>query len=128
LCDQLTKLLREALTKAHADYKAAHEAGMATLKNDENWVQLTPEQKNSLLAAEKLTKVPQVDTSTEAKVLESLDAMSLSTWSDRNAALPARFERVRLAAAELMEPEAVYVKIPSRTLKTPDEVREWVQT
>ena len=128
LCEQVTKLLRDALTKSQADYQAAHEAGMAGLKADDNWVQLTPEQKNQLLVAEKLTNVPQVDTSTEAKVLESLDAMSLSTWSDRNAALPGRFERVRLAAAEFMEPEAVYVKIPSRTLKTPDEVREWVQT
>lgn len=25
-----------------------------------------------------------------------------------------------------MEPEAVYVMIPSRTFKTPDEVRQWV--
>ena len=28
---------------------------------------------------------------------------------------------------QLMEPEAVYVKVPSRPLKTPDEIREWVQ-
>ena len=127
LCDQVTKLLRDALTTSQADYQAAHESGMETLKADDNWVQLTPEQKNELLVSQKLTKVPQVDTSTESNVLESLDGMPLSTWSDRIAALPSRFDKVRLAAAELMEPEAVYVKIPSRTLKTPDEVRDWVQ-
>jgi len=127
LCDQLTGLLRDALTRSHAEYKTAHEAGMEMLKADENWTQLTPEQKHELLVAQKLTKVPVIDTSGEAKVLESLDAMSLSTWADRIAALPARFDKVRLAAAELMEPEAVYVKVPSRTLKTPDEIRQWVQ-
>jgi hypothetical protein len=127
LCDQLTGLLRDALTRSHAEYKTAHEAGMEMLKADENWTQLTPEQKHELLVAQKLTKVPVIDTANEAKVLESLDAMSLSTRADRIAALPARFDKVRLAAAELMEPEAVYVKVPSRTLKTPDEIRQWVQ-
>lgn len=127
LCDTLTGLLRDALTRSHDEYKAAHDAGMAMLKADENWPQLTPEQKHGLLLAQKLTKVPAIDTATEAKVLASLDAMSLSTWADRIAALPARFDKVRLGAAELMEPEAVYVKVPSRTLKTPDEIRDWVQ-
>jgi len=127
LCDTLTGLLRVALTRNHGEYKAAHEAGMAMLKADENWPQLTPAQKHELLLAQKLTKVPTIDTANEPRVLASLDAMSLSTWADRIAALPARFDKVRLAAAELMEPEAVYVKVPSRTLKTPDEVRDWVQ-
>jgi len=128
LCDQLTKLLRDALTVSHETYQNGHDAGMAMLKADENWQQLTPEQKHELLITEKLTAVPSIDTASEIKVLESLDAMSPSTWSDRIAALPARFEKVKLAAAELMEPEAVYVKVPSRTLKTEDEVREWVKT
>lgn len=128
VCDRVTKLLRDALSEAQATYEVAHEAGMAMLEADENWVQLTRDQKEGLLAAEKLSSLPQVDASTEAKVLESLDAMSLSTRSDRYAALPARFERVLLAAAELVEPEAVYVKIPSCTLRTPGEVREWVQS
>ena len=74
------------------------------------------------------TRIPTIDTASEVKLLESLDAMTLSTWADRIAALPARFENVRLAAAELMEPEAVYVRVPSRTLKTPDEVRDWVKS
>ena len=128
LCDQLTKLLRDALTASNKAYQTAHDAGMEMLKTDDNWQQLTPEQKHELLTAEKLTAVPSIDTASEVKVLESLDAMTLSTWSDRIAALPARFDKVKLAAAELMEPEAVYVKVPSRTLKTEAEVREWVKT
>ena len=127
LCDTTTGLLRDALTRSHEEYKTAHDAGMAMLKADENWPQLTPEQKHEILLAQKLTKVPAIDTANEAKVLASLDAMTLSTWADRIAALPARFDKVRLAAAELMEPEAVYVKVPPRTLRNPDEVREWVQ-
>ena len=89
------------------------------LKADENWQQLTPEQKHELLRAEKLTALPihrHGERGQGAGVARRDDA--LATWSDRIAALPARFDKVKLAAAELMEPEAVYVKIPSRTLKT----------
>ena len=56
LCDQVTKILRDALTKSQADHQAAHEAGMVMLKADDNWVQLTPEQKNGLLVASMLIK------------------------------------------------------------------------
>ncbi|MBI2566519.1 MAG: BREX system P-loop protein BrxC [Candidatus Schekmanbacteria bacterium] len=93
LCEQVTQLLRDALTASQNAYQEAHDVGMAMLRADQNWEQLAPEQKHELLAAEKLTKVPPVDVSSEVKVLESLEAMSLSTWSDRIAALPARFQK-----------------------------------
>jgi len=127
LCDTTTGLLRDALTASRDEYQAAHDDGMAMLKADENWPQLTPEQKHELLLAQKLTKVPAIDTSNDAKVLESLDAMSLSTGADRIAALPGRFDKVRLGAAELMEPEAVYMKVPSKMFKSPEEIRTWIE-
>ena len=127
LCEKLTGMLREALRGDHKEYKATHETGMTMLKADDNWIHLTPEQKHGLLIAEGLTVVPEIDVTSEGKVLASLDGMPLSTWADRIAALPSRFEKVRLQAAELMEPEAQYVKVPRVTLKTEDEIRTWVK-
>ena len=127
LCERATTLLREKLTRCRADYQAAHDAGMAMLKADDNWTQLSPDQKHELLLAEGLTAVPEIDTADEGKVLATLDAMPLSTWGDRIAALPARFSRVQIQAAELMEPEAAYVKLQAATLHSEDEIRAWVK-
>ena len=127
LCEKVTTLLREKLTSCREQYQAAHDAGMAMLKADDNWPQLTPEQKHELLLTEGLTVVPDIDTADEGKVLASLDAMPLSSWEDRLAALPARFNRVQLKAAELMEPEAAYVKVQASTLHSEDEIRDWVK-
>jgi len=127
LVSQVAQQLREALTAARVAYKAAHEEGMERLKNDTNWQQLTPEQKHQLLSEEFLTKVPDVNTATTDAVLASLRAMSLGTWADRTAALPTRFQRVLRKAAELMEPDAVYVKLESKTFKSREDIEAWVQ-
>lgn len=126
LRDQLTQLLRDALIQAQREYREAHEAGMRLLEQDENWSKLSEEQRHGLLAEEKLTVVPEISTGTTHDVLTTLRGMPLGTWSDRCAALPGRFDKVRLNAAELMEPQAVYVKIPARTLKNADDVKAWL--
>ena len=52
--------------------------------------------------------------------------MSLSALTDRVAALPSRFDAVLVAAAELMEPEAQFIKFPQRTIKTDQEIDQWL--
>jgi hypothetical protein len=126
LCGRITQLLRDAFNNAYKEFETAFEAGMETLRPDENWKQLTPEQRNSLLSEHGLVPKPTVSTGSEQEILASLRAISLGNWADRTAALPTRFEKVRKAAAELMEPETVYVKVKSRTLRNPGEVEVWL--
>jgi len=126
LCGRIAQLLREALNGAYKEFEETFEAGMETLRTDENWKQLTPEQRNSLFSEHGLVPKPTVSTGSEQEILASLRAISLGNWADRAAALPTRFEKVRRGAAELMEPETVYVKIKSRTLRNPDEVEVWL--
>ena len=52
--------------------------------------------------------------------------MSLSALTDRVAALSFRFDAVLVAAAELMEPEAQFIKFPQRTIKTEQEIEKWL--
>ncbi len=127
LVSAVAQHLREALVQARDGYQTAHDEGMERLRNDENWEQLTPEQRHELLAEQHLTKVPDINTGTTDAVLSSLRAMSLGTWSDRTAALPHRFQLVLLKAAELMEPDAVYVKLESRTFKSKDDIKAWTR-
>jgi hypothetical protein len=50
-----TQLLRDELNRLDRAYKTNHKAGMARLGEDPSWQKLTPEQRNTLLADQKLT-------------------------------------------------------------------------
>ena len=128
LVASLTQLLREELNRLHTDYQTRHQSGMARLDADSHWRQLEPEQRNSLLAAQKLTlaDAPKVRVANTDEVLATLDRLSLSSFADRVAAMPARFEQVAQAAAELSEPQAQFVQVPRRTLKTDTEIDAWL--
>lgn len=129
LIANITQLLRTALNKLDADYRARHDEGMERLRNDSNWAQLEPEQRNMLLSEQKLTEAerPKVNVQSTEDILKTLEALPLAMFSDRVAAMPGRFEQVMMGAAELMEPEAQFVRIPRRTLKTTEDIDSWVE-
>ena len=128
LVANLTQLLREKLNRLNNEYQAKHAAGMARLKNDANWQQLDPEQKNSLLSKQKLTLAdsPEIKLASTDEIVLTLQRITLSALSDRVAAMPSRFDAVLVGAAELMEPEAQFVKLPNRTIKTEQDVDTWL--
>jgi hypothetical protein len=59
-------------------------------------------------------------------VLETLGRCALSTFADRVAAIAARFDDVASDAAKLCEPEVQFVHVPRRTLKTEEEIENWI--
>ena len=128
LVASLTQLLRDELNRLHGDYQTRHKNGMARLDADTNWQQLEPEQRNSLLAAQKLTlaDAPKVQVANTDEVLATVDRLSLSSFADRVAAIDSRFDAVLVAAAELMEPKVQFVKLPSRTIKSEAEIDAWL--
>lgn len=129
LIANLTQLLRDELNHLDKEYQACHEQGMAQLKSDESWQKLEPEQRNALLAAQKLTlsDQPKVTLASTEEVLQTLAQINLSMFADRVAAMSGRFENVLIAAAELLEPETQTVQLPRRMLKTEVEIDTWVE-
>lgn len=128
LASELSQQLREELNRLDAAYKRLHAEGMARLHADVNWQQLEPEQRNELLAVQKLSAAhqPKVEVQTTVQVLATLRRLPISQFADQIAALPGRFSTVLEQAAELCEPEAQFVSIPRRTLKTAEEIDAWV--
>jgi|GEM_PF-2112069 len=47
-------------------------------------------------------------------------------WRIRTDALPQQFHNVAVAAAKLLEPKTQNVWLTSGTLKTPDNIKEWL--
>jgi hypothetical protein len=128
LVANLTQLLREELNRLDKEYQSRHNEGMARLKADTNWQQLDPEQRNSLLAEHKLTlaNAPKINVASTEEIVATLERITLSALTDRVAAMPSRFDAVLVGATELMEPEAQFVKLPNRTIKTEQDIDAWL--
>jgi len=128
LVSRFTQILREELNRLDGAYGSAYDMGLKKLEADGNWTCLDGEQHSRLLQEADLTAEarPRVDVSSTDGVLNTLDAISRSSFADRVAALSGRFDKVIVQAAKLLEPEVQFLHVPSRTLKTVEEVEDWV--
>lgn len=128
LVTSFTQMLRDELNRLIEAYKRQHELGMAKLKADDNWQKLQPDQRNRLLAEQKLTNndMPEVKVGSAEEVLQTLQTLTLSAFEDRVKSLPSRFNEVQTQAAELMEPTAKTIHLPSRTLKSEADLDAWL--
>ena len=129
LIASLTQLLRDELNKLKEEWEQQWTEGEKRLEQDENWQQLTPDQRYKLRAKQQLVEASKPEFSLEntETILQTLDKISLAALRDRIAAMPGRFGQVMMGAAELMEPEVQFVRIPRRTLKTTEDVDSWVE-
>jgi hypothetical protein len=127
LSQALAQALREQLKQADTAYAAQHAAGLALLKSEPHWAALEPEQRNQLLAAQKLTlaDAPQIKLQSVDDVLDSLQAYPLLGLADRVAAMPGRFAQILEDAALLCEPKVQFVELGKPTLQTAAEVDAW---
>jgi len=128
LIDGATQMLRTALNARAAEFAQAFAAGNAHLAADANWQQLTPAQQAALHQEFHLTPadVPAVEVGSTAAVLATLDALPLTVFDDRIAALPGRIADLRRAAAKLVEPQTQFVSIPRPTIKNKEELEAWI--
>ena len=129
LANNLAQALREELNRLDAAYQAEHKAGMARLDADANWQALEPEQRNSLLASQRLTNAdaPDIKVQTTDDVLSTLSPTGLNSLADRVAAMSGRFSQVLEEAARLCQPEVQFVSLPRPTLQTEAEIDEWAE-
>ena len=129
LIQSLTQLLRDELNKIKEQWQNSWDAGQARLEQDENWQQLSPEQRYSLRASQQLIEsaTPDIQVEDTEAIIRTLNKIGISALRDRIAAMPSRFEQLIIGAAELMEPEAQFVRIPRRTLKTVEDLYNWTE-
>jgi hypothetical protein len=129
LIANLTQLLREELNRLDQEYVLFHQQGMQRLREDSNWHQLEPEQHYQIMSDQYLHEAarPTVDVQSTEHVLSTLDKCGLSMFADRVAAMQSRFDNVATGAAELCEPQAQFIQVPRRTLKTDEEIDAWAE-
>ncbi len=127
LLAELTAALREAVTR-HAEQLAdGQRQAVADLEAWDEWPSLDPADREAIIIDAKLVAAEPPDVSSEVKLLEVLDATSLSAWQDRIRLVPGRRDQARQRAAKQLEPKSVVVSAPSATLKDDKDLDNYLE-
>jgi hypothetical protein len=127
LISRLSDVLRVAAREAYLRYNERFEQEMRDLQANPAWERLDEAQRGQVLFESGLSarsSTPQVGT--DEQLLHSLDSVSLGNWESQYTAIPARFETARLQIARLLEPQAVRVSLPHRTIKSEAELDAYI--
>src|SRR6266568_81742 len=123
----LAKLLRDSVNEAHTKHEAAYKAAMAGLSANATWSHTQEQDRQRILAQEQLSPPVKPDTSTDEKLLASLDAYSLQARRADADAVPSRAQRAVELAARLLEPKATVITLERGvTVRTTEEVGQWL--
>lgn len=126
LLDRITDLLRNELRSLQEAYKEEHERQSKRLNAAEPWNELSDSERERLRSKHDLDKVPEIHVGTTKQILDSLRAISLEGWKARTDALPQRFEKALSEAVKALEPDVVDARLPSRILKSTDDIEAWL--
>ena len=127
LAAKLTDALRTALTQAQQRHDEIYEEEWLRLEDSDGWRRIEQKDRDEILDRLHIAKESKGTTGNEQEVLESLERISLDGWRTRAAAVPQLFADARAEADRLIEPTIRHVKLGSATLRTPEEVRAWVE-
>ena len=127
LAKHLTQALRSALSSVQDRLEAAFATGQAQLAGSNLWNRLSDDQRATLTATYQLTPSGRDPGGTEPEIIAALAARSLTDRHNLLDAIPQRFARALQEAARLLEPKAQRVVLPSATLKTTEELDQWLQ-
>lgn len=126
IVEKLATAFRKELNTVSSACQAEYDAGHELLDDAPNWKELTPEQRHDLLGANGIRVLPKIAVGSPDEILETLRHSKLSEWKALRDALPTRFDNALEAAAKLLEPEAQPVSLPSATLKSEQDLKEWL--
>ena len=128
LARKLADALRAALAEAENRHARTYDEEWQRLSSAESWQTIAPKAREGILGRLRIAKASKGATGTEQEVLQSLERISLDGWRTRTAALPRLFADARAEADRLVEPAVRHVKLASSTLRSPEDVKEWVES
>jgi hypothetical protein len=126
LTQRVVEELRGSLTSARARVIEARERELEALFATTDWQQLPEPDRESILAANSLGPMPELQVGDADSLLATLDASPLSDWEEKLMALPGRAAKAREQAAKSLEPKAVRVKPKPAKLRNAAEVDDYL--
>ncbi len=123
---KLGDALRNAVTDAHTQLELARSDGLRALEATTEWAEISADQRNGILQRNQLTPVTAPEVGSDEQVVETLRHVPLEDWEDKLAAIPGRLDAARKEAARILEPDSIEVKLPKKTIKSPEDLEEFL--
>lgn len=127
LLKSLEDALRNEFVTQQRGYAEELKERTRALEVDPSWTLLASDERSNILGRCGIEEFSKPALGTHHELVSALERYPLAGWRDRIDALPGRFDRARELAAKSLEPEAVAVDIPRRTLKSIEDVDAWVK-
>jgi hypothetical protein len=128
IADALSQALRERLLQLHDDLEKERSARVGELVQMPEWQRISDDAKDDVLRQVELLPLTRPDVANDEKLLAALRLTPLTTLAATRDAIPERMIRARNQIIELLSPNAVVpVKLPSRTIKTAEDVEQYIQ-
>lgn len=123
----LAGLLRQAVNDAHTAHEKAYSSAMAKLVGSETWSKLPGPEQARILNDVGLAQPAKVDVTTDDALLASLDGRPLAAQQAEADAVTGRVGRALELAAKHLEPKVRIVNLERATLRSEQDVRNWVE-
>lgn len=127
LLKSLENILRTTINEKYSKYSSVYDYLNKKLNSNEAWSRLSEEKRTSILKQSGLSKIQPIALGTYEELLSALRQYPLRSWTDKEAALQAKFNMATEMAAKELEPKLQMVEIPKRTLKSEEEINRWIE-
>ena len=126
LLNKISENLQKILNDLKKKFNKIYDTLMPELQANQYFIKLTPEQKHTILVNHQLLAKPELKAKDSKGLLNELQKVSLSAWETKIAALPGQFQSAIEDAIKLIEPKAKEYKLPKRTIKSKEELEEYL--
>jgi len=123
---RLTALLRQKVTSADETVRGAFDVAMVAVEGSSPWHRLDVSAKSRILSDTRLLVPRPTDVSNDEALIRELDGSSLSARATEAEAMIARAQRAIELAATALEPTVRVVSMERSTLRSPEDVRNWL--
>lgn len=124
---ELADLLRSEVNRLHKENEAAYAKATQALTENDAWMQLPEQDRNSILGQVGLVTPVPPSVKTDEALAAHLDARSLVAMRAEIDAIPGRVSQAIQRAAKQIEPKVQTVAIERATLRTETDVEKWIE-
>lgn len=127
LITTLEQALRSELVALAKRYDTDFSEELQNLEQDASWQEIEPEVREEIITTCGIVRMDPLSIATIEDLIKTLKRNPISSWNDKIDALRKRFSKAREMAAKELEPKTQTITLPKRTLKSAEDVEDWIE-